>query len=89
METPQQTHERRLQQQKAAIEYWNERVQSRRSQWDRSTREAFDRNLQVIDESVDDYSQILQTDPDDELTGEMLDSVLNDKMNLLRDFSDL
>ena len=89
METPQQARDRHLQQQKAAIEYWNERVQSRRSQWDRSTREAFDRNLQVIDESVNDYSQILQTDPDDELTGEMLDSVLNDKMNLLRDFSDL
>ena len=31
----------------------------------------------------------LERDPDDELSGEMLDSVLNDKMNLLRDFSDL
>ena len=89
METPQQARDRRLQEQKAAIEYWNERVQTRRTQWDRATREAFDRNLQIIDESVDDYSLILQKDPDDELTGEMLDSVLNDKMNLLRDFSDL
>jgi hypothetical protein len=89
METPQQARDRRVQEQKAAIDYWNERVQSRRSQWDRATREAFDRNLQIIDESVNDYSLILQKDPDDELTGEMLDSVLNDKMNLLRDFSDL
>jgi hypothetical protein len=78
-----------LQEQKAAIDYWNQRVQNRRSQWDRATREAFDRNLQIIDESVNDYSLILQKDPDDELTGEMLDSVLDDKMNLLRDFSDL
>jgi hypothetical protein len=58
-------------------------------QWDRTTREAFDRNLNVIDEAVNDYTTILQRDPEDELSGEMLDSVLTEKMNLLRDFSDL
>lgn len=89
VETPQQARERRLKEQQAAIEYWNARVQARRDQWDRMTRDAFDRNLQVIDESVNDYTMILQQDPEDELSGEMLDSVLNDKMNLLRDFSDL
>ncbi len=89
VETPQQARERRLKDQQAAIEYWNARVQERREQWDRMTRDAFDRNLQVIDESVHDYTMILQQDPEDELSGEMLDSVLNDKMNLLRDFSDL
>ena len=45
--------------------------------------------LRIIHDTVNDYSMILASDPDDELTGEMLDSVLNDKMNLLRDFSDL
>ena len=89
VETPQQARERRLKEQQAAIEYWNARVQARREQWDGMTREAFDRNLQVIDESVNDYTMILQQDPEDELSGEMLDSVLADKMNLLRDFSDL
>jgi hypothetical protein len=89
IDTPQQARERRLQQQQAAIEYWNARVQSKRGQWDRATREAFDRNLKVIDDSVNDYKVILQRDPDDELSGEMLDSVLNDKMALLRDFSEL
>jgi hypothetical protein len=89
METPQHARERRLREQQAAIEYWNERVQQRRVQWDHTTREAFDRNLQVINDSVNDYTMILQQDPDDELSGEMLDSVLDDKMNLLRDFSDL
>ena len=58
-------------------------------QWDRVTREAFDRNLQVLDESVKDYTTILSQDPEDELSGEMLDAVMNDKMNLLRDFADL
>ena len=89
METPQQARDRRLKEQHVAIEYWNARVQNRRLQWDRATRDAFDRNLRVIDESLSEYTTILQQDPDDDLSGEMLDAVLNDKMNLLRDFSDL
>ncbi|MFM9905530.1 MAG: anti-sigma factor family protein [Pyrinomonadaceae bacterium] len=89
VETPQQARDRRVKEQQAAIEYWNVRIQTRRSQWDRTTREAFDRNLQVIDESLNDYTTILAQDPDDELSGEMLDSVLTDKMNLMRDFADL
>jgi hypothetical protein len=32
---------------------------------------------------------ILQKDPDDEITGEMLDSALDDKMSLLREFAEL
>ena len=89
METPQQARDRRHKEQQAAIEYWNARVQTRRIQWDRATREAFDRNLQVIDESVSEYATILNQDPEDGLSGEMLDTVLGDKMKLLRDFSDL
>jgi len=89
MDTPEKARDRRVKEQQAAIEYWNSRVQARRVSWDRATREAFDRNLQVIDDSVNDYTMILQRDPEDELSGEMLDSVLNDKMTLLRDFSDL
>lgn len=89
METPQQARETRLKEQQAAIEYWNARVQNRREQWNRTTRDAFDRNLQVINESVHEYTTILQQDPEDELSGEMLDAVMTDKMNLLRDFADL
>jgi len=89
IDTPQQARERRLKEREAAIEYWNARVMTRCPQWDRVTREAFDRNLQVLDESVKDYTTILSQDPEDELSGEMLDAVMNDKMNLLRDFADL
>ena len=89
IDTPQQTRDRRVREQQAAISYWDSRVQSRRVQWDKYTRDAFDRNLQVINETLNEYTMILQKDPEDELSGEMLDSVLNDKMNLLRDFSDL
>jgi len=88
-DTPQKARERRLAQQTAAIEYWNRRVQERKQQWDARMREAFDKNINLIDESVTEYTQILQTDPDDEITGEMLDSALDDKMSLLREFAEL
>ena len=88
-ETPQQIRERRIKQHQEAIEYWNARVQERRLKWDDMTRNAFDRNLNVIDQSVSQFSINLQRDPDDELSGEMLDSVLDDKTKLLRDFADL
>jgi hypothetical protein len=88
-ETPQQARERRVKEQQAVIDYWNKRVLERRAQWDARLRDAFDRNLSVIDESVNDYQVILQQDPDDEITGEMLDSALDDKMQLLREFAEL
>ncbi len=88
-ETAAEKRERRIAEQKRAIAYWSKRVQARRAVWDKQIREAFDRNLKVIDESVNEYTVILQQDPNDELSSEMLDSVLNDKMNLLREFSEL
>ncbi len=88
-DTPQQAREKRLKEQQTAIDYWNNRVQARRVQWNDNLRRGFDRNLQAIDQAVTEYTIILQQNPEDELSGEMLDSVLNDKMNLLREFSEL
>ncbi|MBX7173419.1 MAG: zf-HC2 domain-containing protein [Pyrinomonadaceae bacterium] len=88
-DTPKQARERRIHEQQAAIEYWNKRVEARRTQWNRNLREAFDRNLNEIDQVVNEYTEILQQNPQDDLSSEMLDSALNEKMNLLREFSDL
>jgi hypothetical protein len=88
-ETPEQQLERRIRERQATIDYWNARVQQRRNQWDAQTRAAFDRNLREIDDSLGEYQMILQRDPEDDLTVEMMDSVLNEKTELLRDFSDL
>lgn len=88
-ETPQEQLERRMRERQATIDYWNARVQVRRNQWDAQTRAAFDRNLREIDDSLHEYQLILQRDPEDDLTVEMMDSVLNEKTDLLRDFSDL
>ena len=89
METPQQARARRIKQQQAAVEYWNKRVEIRRAAWQRQLREAFDRNLKEIDQVVFEYDRILQENPQDELSGEMLDSALNEKVELLREFSEL
>lgn len=89
IDTPQQARARRMKEQQAAIAYWTQRVQERRGQWDVKMRDAFDRNLNLINESVSEYTIMLQANPEDDLTGEMLDAVLNDKMDLLREFSDL
>jgi len=89
IESPNQARERRLKEQQSVIDYWDKRVQVRKSQWDYKIRDAFDRNLHEIDQAVYEYHQILQQDPQDDLSGEMLDSALTDKMNLLREFADL
>ena len=88
-ETPQQARERHLREQEAAIDYWNKRVAARRAQWDNHLREAFDRNLNEIDQAVSEYSRTVQENPQDEISGELLNSALDEKMELLREFSEL
>jgi tetratricopeptide (TPR) repeat protein len=89
VETPQAMREKRLKEQQIAIEYWNKRVEARRQQWDKNLRAAFERNLNEIDQAVAEYNQILETNPQDEISSEMLDTTLNEKMELLRQFSEL
>lgn len=88
-ETPRQKIERRLRERKKAIEYWKKRVEARRVSWDSDTRRIFDRNLSVIEKSVNEYTNILQEDPQDQISNEMLDAALSEKMELLREFSEL
>ncbi len=88
-ETPRQKRERILKEREIAIDYWNKRVEARRSQWNAHLRDAFDRNLNEINQAVNEYSLILQENPQDELSVEMLDTALNEKMELLREFSEL
>ncbi|MDQ3800706.1 MAG: zf-HC2 domain-containing protein [Acidobacteriota bacterium] len=89
IDTPQKSREKRLREQQIAIEYWNKRVETRRQQWDKNIRAAFERNLNEIDQAVSEYSQILEVNPQDEISSEMLDTTLNEKMELLRQFSEL
>lgn len=78
----------RLRQRLVAIDYWNERVERRKTRWNPQIREAFDRNMEVINQQVEYSRQELQRDPRDEISREMLDDALNYKMELLKEFSD-
>jgi hypothetical protein len=89
VETPEKKRDRILKERETAIDYWNKRVEARRTQWNTNLRDAFDRNLSEINQAVNEYTQILQENPQDELSNEMLDSALNEKMELLREFSEL
>ena len=89
IDSPESARVRRVAEQQAVIDYWNKRVQDRRQQWDARMRDAFDRNVIELDQAVHEYTIILEKDPNDDLSGEMLDSALNDKMKLLREFAEL
>lgn len=89
IETGDQRRARRVKEQQSAIDYWNTRVETRRTNWDNHLRQTFDRNLNEINQVVFEYDKILQENPQDDLSGEMLDSALTEKMELLREFSDL
>jgi hypothetical protein len=89
IETSRETREKKVKQQEELISYWNQRVEARKAQWNSHLREAFERNLKEIDQVVYEYSVVLEENPQDELSGEMLDSALSEKMELLRGFSEL
>ena len=52
-------------------------------------RETFDRNMKVIDETVANSINELNRNPHDEISEQMLTESLNDKLALLKEFSDL
>jgi putative zinc finger protein len=79
----------RVSQQQETIAYWNQRVEFNKSRWNPQMRETFDRNLKVIDEAVNDSFEALSRNPHDEVSEEMLNVALNEKLSLLKAFAEL
>lgn len=79
----------RVWQRRQAINYWNQRVALNKSRWSPEMRETFERNLKVIDEAVANSLNDLNRNPHDEISEQMLNEALNDKLALLKEFSDL
>ncbi len=80
---------KRMWQQEQMIKYWNQRVELNKARWNPQMRETFDRNLQVIDQTVNDSFNDLSKNPHDEVSEEMLNAALNEKLSLLKEFADL
>jgi hypothetical protein len=79
----------RVWQRRQVINYWNERVELNKARWSPEMRETFERNLKVIDQTVADSLNELNRNPHDEISEQMLNEALNDKLALLKEFSDL
>ena len=79
----------RVWQRQQAINYWNQRVEVNKARWSSEMRETFERNLRVIDEAVANSLNELNRNPHDEVSEQMLNESLNDKLALLKEFSDL
>jgi hypothetical protein len=75
--------------QQQQIKYWNQVVEQRKVNWNPQVRADFERNLTLLDETVQESLDKLSRQPHDDVTEEMLNSALNDKMQLLKEFSDL
>lgn len=79
----------RLWQQQQQIKYWSQIVEERKAHWNPQVRADFEHNLNLLDETVEESLKNLSERPHDEVTEEMLNAALNDKMHLLKEFCDL
>jgi hypothetical protein len=79
----------RVWQRTQVINYWNQRVEMNKARWSPQMRETFERNMRVIDEAVANSLNELNRNPHDEISEQMLNESMNDKLALLKEFSDL
>jgi hypothetical protein len=79
----------RVWQRQQVINYWNQRVELNKARWSSEMREVFDRNMRVIDQAVANSMEELKRNPHDEISEQMLNESMNDKLALLKEFSDL
>ena len=79
----------RVWQRRQVIDYWNQRVELNKARWNPEMRATFDRGVKQLDEAIATSLDELKRNPQDEFYQEMLNDSLNNKINLLKDFSDL
>ena len=79
----------RYRQQAQVIDYWNKRVELNKARWNAQMRETFDQNMSVIDAAVNDSMGRLSQNPHDEVSEDILNAALSDKIALLKEFAEL
>ena len=82
-------YEEYTQRQLRALEYLRQRVEQRQAHWNPRTREAFQRNMMVIDQALNESLQELRRNPHDQISEEMLNVALRSRRELLEEFSEL
>jgi hypothetical protein len=79
----------RVWQRQQVINYWNQRIEVNKARWSPQMRETFERNMALIDQAVSNSMNELNQNPHDDVSEQMLNEALNDKLALLKEFSDL
>jgi anti-sigma factor RsiW len=79
----------RYRQQEQLIEYWNKRVELNKARWTQQMRDAFDRDMSIYDGTVNEAMRRLNQNPHDEVSEDVINAALNDKIALLKEFGDL
>jgi hypothetical protein len=71
------------------IEYLKQRVDERKVRWNPRMRQAYEQNLSVIDQTVNEMLQDLDRRPHDEVSEKAYNAAMRDKIDLLKEFSEL
>ena len=71
------------------IEYLKQRVDERKMRWTPRMRQAYEQNMSVIDQTVDEMLRDLDRRPHDEVSEKALNAAMRDKIELLKEFSEL
>lgn len=79
----------RIKSQQEVIDFWDKRIEQRKAYWSAQTHDTFERNLKVVDQAVVAFREELQRNPNDQVSSEMLDAAMSDKMDLLSAFAEL
>ena len=79
----------RIWQQQQVINYWNQRIETSKARWTQDTRDSFERSLLAIDDRVAQSLEELKRNPHDEFSEQMVNAAMNDKLEFLKDYSDL
>jgi hypothetical protein len=72
----------------ANLRYWGQRVEARKASWNPRMRASFDRSLSVLDQTVNESLEDLRRNPHDEVAEEVLNSAIQGKVELLKEFGE-
>ncbi|MGZ8847696.1 MAG: anti-sigma factor family protein [Pyrinomonadaceae bacterium] len=79
----------RYRQQQQVIDYWNQRVEMNKARWSAQMRGTFEQNISVYDATVNESMSRLSQNPHDEVSEDILNAAMSDKIALLKAFAEL
>ncbi len=82
------TYEDYVRQQQAEAEYWMQRVETRKARFTPQLLDSYERSLASLDQTVTDSLDELRRNPQDEISVEILSHALQEKAELLKEFSE-